>query len=286
MAPDTPESLASSFQAIMGWRNDLPVLSAHDCLLPKSTQDRIGVELIQEALPEANSNKHLAEALELGDSLVFLLATLVELGVTVDFFQLASDPVTHNGRGKSSVYYEELMTTVDEIPHSMRPEIDSQHALSLILSRIYTISRYSLSEIVELVLEKNRSNRPEKNRFGQQYYGLNWQGRELDEEGIMKRFHHNEKCFHALRAHFGSPLESWMHELVTGLIMNFNHAGNLEKLKDKLGTIDDCLVESFFRGELLVGKKITIDGLDLTVTVRMRDHVLQKAGAVLIEPTR
>ncbi len=283
MNPETPRSLQDHFQEIQWWRKSLPVLYKLDHLLPRTTMERVSKEVIEEALPEAEFNHLLAESVELVDGLIFLLAELAKLGITIDFFDLAYNPITLNGHGSSSGFYQELTAAVGEIPHSLRPELDAQHALSLILARIYAISPLAFTQLIDLVLEKNKLNRPGKNHFGQEYYCLSWRGRHLSEEEVIKRYQHNERCFRVLRDHFGSPLEQWMHELVTELILDFDDPSNFSKLKVRLRQIDAFLNRMFAQGKLIPGQILKMEGLELIVTVRMREHALKTAGAVLIE---
>jgi len=313
MTSEYIKALKGSLNDIMRWRNNLPIIPLIDSFLPgrliaymdvevdEAEEEVLGAEE-SDLTPEKLEKAYLKEALELGDVLVFLTSEVSRRGNIIEdkFFQaIIASNFSVNGAGFEPDFYQHLHWRVLKLDGDTNFINEAIQTLSLILSRLNVLSFklsalnstivISLPKLVSQVIAKNEASRPSLERQGADYYLAKMKGGvELTPEQAIKKYFHVESLLRLLRKHFGSPLEPWMHLLVSDVISNWQSslADEEKRVEAILEDFDQFLVAAILSGEffnpdeVVVFDRSAVGEVVLQPTERMINYGLKTAGAV------
>lgn len=290
----TPEVLNDTFTIIRKWKEQLPVIAAQDLINPKALIPLIVGELEearQETIHDDGEKSRLKEAVELVDSIVFLLPYCQAEGIAINTVALAYNPISLNGAGKKSNFYERATTVAATLEEGNRAK-NVEQLLSLAIARHKHLALpQGLDEVAQIVTGKNR-----KNRDPDYYTKTDVRGQELEFDQLPQKYSHVEPMLRILRKHYGSPLKSWIHRPFATQIKDFtHHQQNQELLHQGIEALDQLLVlavlapESYFKEWQAVAESTPFTAqtaekiFKVTRTPgRAVEHALKKAGAQLL----
>jgi hypothetical protein len=294
------QEVTAALTEILHWRSGLPLLSARDIFAESNLVWLLAAE-VDEAAAEAGVNVD-KEASELIDTLVFLMSEVSRKGEVTqrNFFRQIEDGKLHvNGTGASPQFYDILRWRVGNLDSEINFLDEALQILNLVLSRLSMITDVPFKTLVMEVLEKNEGIRPSEKRQGCDYFSArDTDGRSpLSDDGVQRKYDYSNRLLRILRNHFGSPLEPWMHLMVTDIISNWRlmlseSEAEIERI---LAEFDQLLVVAILSGQFassgssssteeyhLIFERSADQQLHLKPTARMIEHGLKAAGGVVL----
>lgn len=265
------ETLKHIYESNEQWRTERPALHAMDFILDKYYLTQLLVQEVWETQAEHDCSQIDKEKMEseIADILVVLFSMYGRNRLRPDFAQVRERV---NGTGKSSGIYD---TLAEQSVNAIDGDIFSN--VQAILINVLSLTQHlpwhmDLEDAMRKVKEKNNKNRP-KIFFSSK----DIDGSELTSQELQQRYFHSNVALRIIRNHYGDPLEPWMYEQHTHLILDFHHSKeNIHALKQALQHHDEYLGTQVLT--LLCQNTMTPQ----VVYPRKLERGLQAAGAVAI----
>lgn len=228
-----PKSWQQTARITEEFRSQRPVLQTTDGdhLLTLAAQEVDEAEeahhLLESSLLFNFFDQATEHAKEIADVLVFLYSYSRH-----QKHQLAFEDAWHraNGQGAKSPIYDQLY---DQALNLSEGDVDAN--LDHFLTYVMSLSKhlpyaFSVTDAIEATLKKNFANRPEE------YYQMQDRfGRPFTPDEIAAKQKHTEAALRLLRNHYGSPLQTWMHEFHRVRILDFaNSELNLALIQETI----------------------------------------------------